>query len=181
MPVTATNAELGEAAGMIRIHLWQPEMPTFHGEPRAWSMGRELSIFKLLIAGGFQPSDVIGAVSVVRSLRTDWTGPLSLRVFYWKRQGGFCATPFIEECIGYYLKRSNVVRDDKGRLPPSIHSVLYGMIHPGSATVTGSHNGKRADGDHFKQSRATLRSDPVGHERHHAESRDDSRSSHPTS
>lgn len=179
--MTVSAAHLGECAGMIRIHLWQPTMPVFHGEPREWSMGRELNIFKILVGAGFRPEDVIGAVSVVRSLKPDWTGPLSLRVFYWKRQGGFCATPFLEESIGYYLKRENVERNDSGRLPPSISSVLYGMIAPGSDTVPGHQNGKRADGDQFKQSRATLRSAPVGHERHHAESRYDSRSSHPTS
>ena len=94
-----------DAAGAIRTHLWKPDMPVFHGETKPWSMGRELNIFKLLCKG-FRAADIVGAIGVVREMKPEWQGqPLSMRVFFWKRDDGFNSTPFLEQAIAFYLNR----------------------------------------------------------------------------
>lgn len=122
--------DISRCAGAIREHLWRPTAPTFHGEKRPWTMARELSIARILLAAGFRGDDLVGAIAQVRRLKPDWTGPLSLRVFYWKRQDGYCATPFLEECIGeWHKRRDREAREAKYvRLPPTVSAVLRQLV-----------------------------------------------------
>lgn len=127
------------AVPLIQDHLWLSKVPPRSLDAKPWTIGRELSIWNLLVAANFEPEHINGAITVVRTLRRDWDGqPLRMSVFYWKRQGGFCATPFLEQCIGYYLTRR--ARKEYATTPmlPSVRAVLRRVIDgPGSDTVTG--------------------------------------------
>ncbi len=125
-----THKAMGDAAALIRLHLWQGKTPpTFSGDKREWDMSRELSIWKLLVKSGFKPEGINGAIAAVRGLRPDWDGRrLSLRVFYWKSKDGYNSTPFLNVCIGQYWKNKNDDKKRKKRLPPSIQDTLRGMV-----------------------------------------------------
>ncbi len=118
---------LSDVAGEIRAHLWRPTTPD-SPDSKPWTMARELSIAKRLIASGYSFEELCGAISVVRELRPDWTGPLRLTVFYWMRQGEdgvvFTSTPFLTQCVGLWHKR----RPTPAKLPPSAGAVLRGML-----------------------------------------------------
>ena len=123
-----TKQLMGEAAALIRTNLWQGTVPPPSPDKRPWSMGRELNIWKRLVAGGFKPEEINGAISVIRTVRP-YDGKMRLTWFYWyKRGGGFGGTPLLEMCIGYWHKNVRDAERDKGRLPPSIQSLLREAI-----------------------------------------------------
>ena len=119
-----------EAVPLIYEHLWLGKRPPRSPDKRPWTIGRELSIWNILVAAHFRPADINGAITVVRKLRKDWEGtPVRMTAFYWHRQGGiFCATPFLETCIGYHLRHVYDAQP-KGKVPPSIQSVLKRMAN----------------------------------------------------
>lgn len=49
---------------------------------------------------------------------------------YWHRQDGYCATPFLEECIGEWHKRQDrEAREARHtKLPPTVSDVLRQVI-----------------------------------------------------
>ena len=120
----------GEAAALIREHLWLGKTPPRSVDRRPWTMGRELSIWNLLVAAHFRPCDINGAITVARKLRRDWEGtPVRMTVFYWQRQGGvFTATPFLEQCIGYHLSHIDRRESKKLAIPPTVGEVLRRAI-----------------------------------------------------
>ena len=117
-----------EAVPLIHQHLWLGKKPPRSPDKRPWSIARDLSIWNLLVEAKFDPEHINGAITVVRTLRSDWEGePLKLTIFYWQRQGGeFCSTPFLEAAIGYWLNRQTRERREKKRLdvPPTVAQVL---------------------------------------------------------
>ena len=71
----------GEAARLIRKHLWQSNHAPQSRDGRHWHMGRDLSIWNRLVAEGNDPETVNGAITVVRKL-TGIHGPMTLTIFY---------------------------------------------------------------------------------------------------
>jgi hypothetical protein len=117
-----------EAVPLIKLHLWGSRHPPTSPDGRPWTIARDLNIWNRLVTG-FKPAHVNGAITVVRKLRHEWANEaLRLTVFYWRRPGGFCATPFLEECIGYWLKREEREHARRGKLPPSVGQTLRGML-----------------------------------------------------
>lgn len=120
-----------EAVPLIYEHLWLGKVPPRSPDKRQWGIARDLNIWNRLVDAGFRPEDINGAIAQVRRLRSDWAGEkLRMTVFYWTRQGGFCATPFLEECIGESHKRQDrAAREAKHvRLPPTVSDVLRQVI-----------------------------------------------------
>ena len=70
----------GDAATLIRRHLWQSKRPPNSGG-RVWHMGRDLSIWNALVREGEDPETVNGAIAKVRAL-TNISGPMTLHIFY---------------------------------------------------------------------------------------------------
>ena len=64
------------AAAAIRRHLWQPGPPGPLGG-RPWTMGRELQVFDRLVAHGWDPVELLGAIEHIRTI-TGTTGPARL-------------------------------------------------------------------------------------------------------
>ena len=95
------NELRGEAARLIRKHLWQSSTPPapYHGGP-GWNMGRDLSIWNRLVAEGNDPETVNGAITVVRKL-TGIHGPMTLVIFYGR---GGKTRPIFEQCKARWLK-----------------------------------------------------------------------------
>ena len=103
------NELRGEAASLVRTHLWRSENPPplydpvrdcyYHG---SWNMGRELSIWNALVAEGEDPEVVNGAITKVRAL-TRISGPLTLKIFYGR---GGKTRPIFEQCKSAWLKDS---------------------------------------------------------------------------
>jgi hypothetical protein len=150
---------MGPAAALIRHHLWQSKEPPPSPDSRPWTMDRDLSIWKRLVEAGFDPVELNGAITMVRHLKTD-PAPLRLTVFYWKSEEGFCATPFLEECVGLYHKRGAEISDAPQPVAPGrrgpvrageimfeswLKSGAVGRFSrlevPGSDTVTGEPTG----------------------------------------
>ena len=124
------NEFRGEAAALIREHLWLGKTPPRSPDARPWHMGRELSIWNLLVAANHRPSDINGAITVVRKIRKDWDGqPVKMTCFYWTRQGGvFTATPFLEMCIGHHLSLAKRGMSKRLDVPPTVGAVLRRAI-----------------------------------------------------
>ena len=129
-PLTeAEKAAMGDAAELIRTHLWrgkQPPPPP-HPKDKPWTMGRCLSIYKRLIFCGYDPADLNAAIPRVRDyIKQDV--PLRMTVFY---NGKGYATPLLEQCIGAHHKarpEESFGPHAKHKLPPRIRDVLRGMV-----------------------------------------------------
>lgn len=123
-----TKQAMGDAAALIREHLWQGrEPPRAPDHPRKWTMGRELSIWKRLVSAGWSPEELNGAISVVRTVRP-YDGKMRLTWFYFRTKDGWTGTPLLEACVGYFHKNQRDGKRKAGRLPPSVRSVLKDMV-----------------------------------------------------
>ncbi len=106
----ALNELRGEAARLIRIHLWQskhaPLLSAFHdgvwssARERVWHMGRDLSMWNRLVAEGNDPETVNGAITVVRQIMGGITGPMTMQIFY---GNGGKTRPIFEQCKSRWL------------------------------------------------------------------------------
>ena len=122
------NALRGDAAALIRLHLWQGKIPPKSPDKRPWTMSRELSIWNLLVKGRFNPDDINGAIAVMRTVRP-YDGQMTLRWFYWfKKDEGFGSTPFLEQCVGYHHKGQRDDKRHKGAIPQNIKSALLDAL-----------------------------------------------------
>lgn len=130
----ATKHLMGEAAALIRTELWLSSKPPpgmVGGRP--WTMNRDLSIWKILVEKGkFEPYEINGAITQVRRLKPDWTGPLRMTIFYWMRKNEngvhFNATPFLMECIGSFRKSESVDSRRRANMPEQAKEVLRKML-----------------------------------------------------
>ena len=98
------NELRGEAAALIRKHLWRsktpPQVPTeLNWDHRAWNMGRELSMWNALVREGNDPETVNGAITKVRGM-TGIHGPMTLHIFY---SNGGKTRPIFEQCKSRWL------------------------------------------------------------------------------
>ena len=95
------NELRGEAAALIRKHLWlskdppQRRLPT--GPP--WTMNRELSMWNALVKEGNDPEAVNGAITLVRKM-IRIQGPMTLQIFY---SNGGKTRPIFEQCKTLWL------------------------------------------------------------------------------
>jgi hypothetical protein len=125
---TLTTAELGEAAVLIREHLWlgkTPPPPPHPSEP-PWHMGRDLSIYKRLLASGRQAEQINLAIRHVRSVLMNHAGvPLRMTIFY---NGFSYATPLFEQALGIAYKAEESNYKSAKKLPPSVRSILREMV-----------------------------------------------------
>ena len=96
----ALNELRGEAAALIRKHLWQSNMTPGHSrDGRPWNMGRDLSMWNALVREGNDPEIVNGAITVVRAV-TNISGPMTLHIFY---SNGGKTRPIFEQCKSRWL------------------------------------------------------------------------------
>ena len=92
----------GEAAALIRKHLWRSKNPPEPFNERSWTMGRDLSIWNALVREGNDPEEINGAITKVRDL-TRITGPMTLHIFY---SNGGKTRPIFEQCKSAWLADS---------------------------------------------------------------------------
>ena len=93
------NELRGEAARLIRTHLWQSPNPPPSRTAHPWHMGRDLSMWNRLVAEGNDAETVNGAITLVRQV-TDITGPMTLAIFY---GNGGKTRPIFEQCKSRWL------------------------------------------------------------------------------
>lgn len=99
----ALNELRGEAAALIRKHLWRStQCPALSmlGDHRPWHMGRELSMWNALVREGNDPETLNGAITKVRAL-TGIPGPMTMHIFY---SNGGKTRPIFEQCKSAWLK-----------------------------------------------------------------------------
>ncbi len=89
----------GDAAALIRKHLWQSTKAPPSRDGRPWTMGRELSMWNALVREGNDPEEVNGAITNVRAL-TNISGPMTLHIFY---SNGGKTRPIFEQCKSRWL------------------------------------------------------------------------------
>ena len=112
------NELRGEAAVLIRSHLWRSSCPPILAVGgRAWHMGRDLSIWNALVREGNDTEVVNGAITVVRAV-TNISGPMTLTIFY-SRAGK--ARPIFEQCKARWL-------NDAETQPKLFKDVLRGLV-----------------------------------------------------
>lgn len=133
--LTPEELELrGEAAVLIREHLWLGSKPPPPPHPKAgpWSMGRDLSIWKRLVLLGEDPEALNGAIENVRSLMQNHVDiPLRMTVFYNSAQSGY-ATPLLEQAKGLWRKRRGRARPKPAAKPAreALHKLLRDLAGP---------------------------------------------------
>jgi hypothetical protein len=122
---------LGDAAALIRKHLWlgpDPPPPP-HPNDRPWHLGRDLNIWKLIHKKTPHSPDAInGAIEHARGVLSHQNGtPLSMRIF-WHAESG---TPILEQAVGAYHKAQPASTFGPGQsvsLPPKIRDILRDML-----------------------------------------------------
>ena len=122
---------MGEAVPLIYEHLWQGKTPPRSPDKNPWSIGRELTIWKRLVASGFDPEALNGAITVVRTVRP-YDGPMRLTWFYARGMNPagnveWSGTTLLQVCIGYWHKNQHADRKHKAKLPDSLRSILKEM------------------------------------------------------
>lgn len=100
------NELRGEAAALIRQHLWRskspPQVPAdMNHDPRPWHMGRDLSIWNALVREGNDPETVNGAITKVRKLLSRIPGPMTMHIFY---SNGGKTRPIFEQSKSAWLR-----------------------------------------------------------------------------
>lgn len=102
----------GEAAALIRLHLWKGDTPPDRCGA-GWTMGRELSVWNNLVKR-FTPEEVNGAIEVCRvALGFKPTDLLSMKLFQVEGRGDRLA-----ECVGVWRKRETAERAKTGAPSP---------------------------------------------------------------
>ncbi len=96
----ALNEIRGEAARLIRTHLWQSATPPRSSNGRPWHMGRDLSMWNALVKEGNDPETINGAITVVRQLMGNISGPMTMQIFY---GNGGKTRPIFEQCKSRWL------------------------------------------------------------------------------
>ncbi len=95
------NEIRGEAAVLIRRHLWRASCPPIlEVGGRPWHMGRDLSMWNRLVAEGNDPETINGAITVVRQIMGGITGPMTMQIFY---GNGGKTRPIFEQCKSRWL------------------------------------------------------------------------------
>ena len=127
-----TRAHMGEAVPLIYQHLWEGKTPPRSPDKNPWSIGRELNIWKRLVASGFDPEALNGAITVVRTVRP-YDGPMRLTWFYARGMNPagnveWSGTTLLQVCIGYWHKNQHADRKHRAKLPPSIQDTLREMV-----------------------------------------------------
>ena len=98
------NELRGEAAALIRKHLWRSKTPPqlYLAETlRPWTMGRDLSMWNALVKEGNDPETINGAITKVRGLLRHIPGPMTMHIFY---SNGGKTRPIFEQCKSAWLK-----------------------------------------------------------------------------
>ena len=95
----AEKVAMGDAAALIRKHLWRGKTPPPSPDSRPWSMARDLNIWKrLVILHGVEPTDLNNAIRFFRWVSSS-TDPLRMTVFYWRKDGEWTGSVFLHEAI----------------------------------------------------------------------------------
>ncbi len=110
----------GKAAGLIRLHLWQPRPPGPTRDGRAWTMDRELDVWAIL-ARYTAPDALNGAIVHLRPL-TGARGPVRM-------------TWFIRRGRGPQLLERAVSAWQKSLLPPTLPTTRGGDFCRLAATL----------------------------------------------
>jgi len=113
----------GDAAALIREHLWQSKTPPPSPDSNPWHMGRELNVWTRLVHLGADPEELNGAIEFARSVIHQPDEPLRLTIFYWKG-----ATPYYEQARAAWIRAQDDKPYQRHKLPPKVADVLRGMI-----------------------------------------------------
>ncbi len=123
----AEKKHMGDAAALIRKHLWRGTTPRspFPTDPRPWSMSRDLSIWKRLIFLGAEPEELNGAIEHARDIIHQPDEPLRMTVFY---NATGHATPCYEQARAAWINsRDAVPYGGKTKVSPTIRDVMRRM------------------------------------------------------
>lgn len=128
-PLTpAENQAMGDAAELIRTHLWLGNRPPRYQDSRPWTMGRDLSIWKRLLFTGRTPPEINGVIENVRGVlrHLNQDEKLTMRCLYFDR-----ATAVYEQARSRWIQGQEAETfgpHGTGKLPPRVRSILRGMV-----------------------------------------------------
>ena len=123
-PLTPDEMKLrGDAAALIRTHLWMSKTPPPSPDSNRWHMGRELNVWTRLVHLGVDPEELNGAIKFARSVIHQPEEPLRLTIFYWNG-----ATPKYEQARAAWIKSlDDVPYGRKAKVPPTVRDVMRRM------------------------------------------------------
>lgn len=119
------KSAMGEAASLIRTHLWLSTTPPPPPDPndRAWHMGRDLSIWQRLLFNGRDPEEINGAIEFARHIIHQDGVPLRMTIFYHAK-----ATPVYEQARAAWINaQADVPYGGKGKVSPTIRDIMRRM------------------------------------------------------
>ncbi len=123
--LTAAELKLrGDAAALIRTHLWLSKTPPPSPDSRPWNMGRELNIWTRLVHLGADPEELNGAIQFARSVIHQPDEPFRLTIYYWKG-----ATPAYEQARAAWINSQEAIPygGRKAKVSPTVRDILRRM------------------------------------------------------